>query len=140
MLNHNLIMDRISQIRISSNRLKQLVATDKETFLANHDNFAIAEHHLRRALEAVLDIGRHIVAKEGLGRPEDYRGIFELLGQHKILAPAFTKQIQGMAGYRNRLVHDYARVTEEEIFEIISERLDDFQTFTKNILEYIEKH
>ncbi len=44
------------------------------------DNFAIAEHHLRRALEAVLDIGRHIVAKKGLGRPEDYRGIFELLG------------------------------------------------------------
>lgn len=140
MLNHKLLTDRISQIRISANRLKQLVDTGKETFLADPDNFAIAEHHLRRTLEAVLDIGRHIVAKKGLGRPEDYRSIFYLLGQHKILPPAFAKQIQGMTGYRNRLVHDYAQVSEEEIFEIIEERLDDFEAFTMYILNYIEMY
>ncbi|MCF8012175.1 MAG: DUF86 domain-containing protein [Clostridiales bacterium] len=120
MLNPELIIDRLDQIRTSTNRMSQLASLKKETFLADPDNFAIAEHHLRRALEALLDIGRHILAKKGFGRPEDYMSIISSLGQHKVLPPQFADQIQGMAGYRNRLVHGYARVTQEEIYDIVN--------------------
>ncbi|WP_269085178.1 HepT-like ribonuclease domain-containing protein [Neomoorella mulderi] len=63
---------------MSTNRLKRLIALPRDTFIADNDNFAIAEHHLRRALEALLDIGRHIVAKKGYDRPEDYKSINRL--------------------------------------------------------------
>ncbi|WP_373995605.1 MULTISPECIES: HepT-like ribonuclease domain-containing protein [unclassified Neomoorella] len=43
----------------------------------------IFPEHLRRALEALLDIGRHIIAKKGLGRPEDYKSIIILLGKKR---------------------------------------------------------
>lgn len=115
-----------------------MASLKKDLFLADPDNFAIAEHHLRRALEALLDISRHILAKKGFGRPEDYKSIITSLGQHKVLPPQFADRIQGMAGYRNRLVHGYAQVTEEEIHEIINEKLDDFQSFADYILKYIK--
>jgi len=44
----------------------------------------------------------------------------------------------GMAGYRNRLVHEYAKITPEEIHKIIQERLDDFALFSTYILNYLE--
>ncbi len=97
-----------------------MAALPKEQFLGDADNFAIFEHHLRRALESLLDIGRHIMAKQGLGHPTDYRSILLTLGREKILPPEFAEKIKGMAGYRNHLVHGYAEVTLEEVYQVTS--------------------
>lgn len=139
MLNHELIEERLSQIRISANRLKLMQTISLEQFLSDPDNYAIAEHHLRRSLESLFDVGRHIIAKKGLGKPENYSQIIELLGQHNILSHDFSGSIKGMAGYRNRLVHEYARITPKEIHGIIMTRLDDFSQFCNFIIQYIER-
>lgn len=139
MLNRELIYNRIDLIKRSLARLKKLAALSREQFLADADNFAIAEHHLRRALESLLDIGRHIMAKQGLGHPTDYRSILLTLGREKIIPPEFAGKIKGMAGYRNRLVHGYAEVTAEEMYQIIQTRLGDFEEYCCYILQYLEK-
>jgi len=59
LLNKKLIMERIALMRTSVYRLKEFRKMEEEEFLVNPDNYAIAEHHLRRALECLLDIGRH---------------------------------------------------------------------------------
>jgi len=130
LLNIKLIRERLSHIRISGIRLQRMVDLGKDQFIFDADNFAIAEHHLRRSLEAVLDIGRHIIAKMGLGLPHDYRAILSTLGQHGILTQEFVQRTQGMAGYRNRLVHGYADVTPEEIYDLLTRHLMDFAEFT----------
>jgi len=137
LLNKKLIMERIALMRTSVYRLKEFRKMEEEEFLVNPDNYAIAEHHLRRALECLLDIGRHIVAKRGLGYPEDYRSVIELLGQNNILPHAFAQEIAGMAGYRNRLVHGYAEVTAEEMYQIIKTKLEDFERFAEFIIPLV---
>ncbi|MBT9172622.1 MAG: hypothetical protein DDT21_01008 [Syntrophomonadaceae bacterium] len=140
MVNEVLLEERLSQIRASVIRLDKMKALSRDEYLANPDNFALAEHHLRRSLEALFDIGRHIIAKKGYGKPENYKQIIEKLGQHKVISPDFANKIQGMAGYRNRLVHGYAMVTPDEIYSIIQTRLDDFQEFCTVIARYIEEY
>lgn len=139
MLNKELVYNRLDLIKRSLARLKKMAALPKEQFLADPDNFAIAEHHLRRALESLFDIGRHIMAKQGLGHPVDYRSILLTLGREKILPPEFAGKIKGMAGYRNRLVHGYAEVTPEEMYHIMQTRLADFEEYCTYILKYLEK-
>ncbi len=138
-LNLNLIQERLTHIRTSGNRLRRLIGLSKEEFLSDPDNFAIAEHHLRRSLEAILDIGRHILAKKGLGKPQDYRSILLTLGQHDILPQEFVNRIRGMAGYRNRLVHGYADVSSEEIYDLLVKHLNDFAEYTQHILVFLER-
>ncbi|SHE33626.1 hypothetical protein SAMN02745218_00172 [Desulfofundulus australicus DSM 11792] len=58
MINKELIHNRIDLINRSIARLKKMGTLTREQFLADPDNFAIAEHHLRRALESLFDIGR----------------------------------------------------------------------------------
>lgn len=138
LLNVKLLEEKLSGIRQSSSRLKALAELDRALFVSNLDNFAIAEHHLRRSLEMVLDIGRHIIAKMGWGAPADYRGILVTLGQRGVLPLAFVTKIKGMAGYRNRLVHGYADITEEEIHELLTLYLPDFAEFCRYILIFLE--
>ncbi len=42
-----------------------------------------------------------------------------------------------MAGYRNRLVHMYNMVTEEELYEILQADLDDLREFVKQVRDYL---
>lgn len=137
MINTDLIHNRIDLINRSITRLRKLALLNKAQFLADPDNFAIAEHHLRRALESLFDIGRHIMAKQGLGHPVDYRSIILALAKEKIIPEEFAARIKSMAGYRNRLVHGYAEVTPDEMHNIIENRLYDFEDFCRYILKLI---
>ena len=42
-----------------------------------------------------------------------------------------------MAGYRNRLVHLYHQITDDELYSIISKDLDDISRIAKNIRQHL---
>lgn len=136
MFNKQLVADHAQLIRVSVARLETLAALPWEEFAASPDSFAIAEHHLRRALQAVLDLGRHVVVKAGLGNPANYRDVFSLLESGGVLQPEVARKVRGMAGYRNRLVHDYARIDEKEMWGIITNDLDDVRLLLDHLLDY----
>lgn len=77
MFNSPLVADRVQTVRASLGRLRGLAAADRGAFRGSPDDYAIAEHHLRRALQALLDIGRHIVVRCGWGNPAHYRDILQ---------------------------------------------------------------
>lgn len=140
MYNEALILERLAIIQKSVKRLKALQEQlSREEFLTNEDAIDIAENRLRRALEALFDLGRHLVVKSGLGVPADYRSIIEKLKDAQILPADFAQEIIGMAGYRNRLIHEYSKVTPEELYEILEDRLNDLTLFCHYIVSYLEK-
>ena len=137
MIRLDLVYDRIAMIEKSLNRLEQFQKYTMEEFILNSDNYAIAEHHLRISLEAVFDLSRHLLVKTGLGKPNDYRDILILLSKNKIIPLDFMEKIKGMAGYRNRLVHMYNEISHEELYKIITTRLDDIRELTAFLLKYV---
>lgn len=50
------------------------------------ENFTIAEHYLKRALEAVFDIGTHIISRIPGERASSYKDIVLILGDITLLA------------------------------------------------------
>lgn len=105
-----------------------------ERFHANPDNFRIAFYDLHRALEAVMDIGSHILSRIPGARATTYKDIPRLPDKHKIIPLDFAdNQLMKMAGYRNRMVHFYAEIAEKELYQIIQEDLGDFNIFCRYI-------
>jgi len=103
-------------------------------FHSNSDNFRIAFYDLHRTLEAVMDIGTHILSRIPGARPASYKDIPRLLEKNKIIPAEFAmNSLSKMAGYRNRMVHFYGEITEKEIYDIIQEELQDFYTFLSHI-------
>ena len=141
-INKQLVLSRISEILKDVNKLSRFKEMKLSEFIQG-ENFAIAEHYLRRALEAVFDIGNHILSRLPEGRAYSYKEIAVKLGESGIVSREFAeKKLIKMAGYRNRLTHFYSEVTSEEMYYIILKNLDDFIefiNFVKIVLENPEK-
>jgi uncharacterized protein YutE (UPF0331/DUF86 family) len=133
-LNKESIHTRLSYIEDSVNSLERFKGISFEKFHADSDNFRIAFYDLHRALEAVMDIGSHILSRIPGARPSSYKDIPMLLVKHKIIPSKFaSEKLLKMAGYRNRMVHFYGEITEKELYEIIQKDLKDFSVFCKYI-------
>ncbi len=133
-LNREVLQTRISYIEESLRSLKRFKGFSYENFHSNSDNFRIAFYDLHRALEAVLDIGSHILSRISGARPASYKDIPRLLEKNKIIPADFAaNSLSKMAGYRNRMVHFYGEITEREIYNIIQEELEEFYTFLEHI-------
>jgi uncharacterized protein YutE (UPF0331/DUF86 family) len=101
---------------------------------------AAGESYLRRALEAVLDLGRHVLAKGfGLAVPE-YAAIAEQLGSQNVLSAGPAADLKRMAGYRNRMVHEYDVVTPPELYIILSQRMVELEGVVDAIRSWLEKN
>ncbi|TDA70461.1 MAG: DUF86 domain-containing protein [Clostridia bacterium] len=139
MLDRNLIAERLDLIMQAVSRLRKLGRMTGEEFSRNEDAIDVAENRLRRALEALFDLGRHIAVKTGAGIPADYRSVITLLQEKEVFPAQFAESIKGMAGYPNRLIHEYNKVTPQELYQIITTRLDDLEKFCWYIVEFVKK-
>jgi uncharacterized protein YutE (UPF0331/DUF86 family) len=135
-LNIKLIEDRLGFINEAMAKLKRLSNYSKEEFL-KEDNPAIAESYLRRSLEAVFDIGRHIIAKTAGKGIVEYKEIAKALGDKGIISRNCSKSLILMAGYRNRLIHFYNEVEDRELYSILKENLTDIERFVREIRDFI---
>lgn len=127
------ILERIDIIQKSLKKLNNLKSLTPGKFMLD-DNFAIAEHYLRYALEAIFDICAHILSTIPGAQVGEYRKMAIEMGKQKIIPMDFAKkQLYEMGGYRNRLTHFYLEVTPEEMYKIIQDNLGDFEVFIKQI-------
>lgn len=110
-------------------------------FTQNKEKFAVAEHFLRRALEAIFDISNHIISRFTYSpgrRPKTIKEIALELGKKGIVDLKFSEnKLVKMTGYRNRLVHFYDEVSPKEIYQIITHDLEDLEFFASKIIEVL---
>ncbi len=140
-LNRELLENRLAEINADLKKLYSFKEFSLNQFLEG-ENFAIAEHYLRRALEAIFDIGNHLLSRLSLPpkeRPSTYKEIAQLLGKYKIVPKEFAEDtLLKMAGSRIRLVHFYHEITKEELYQIIQNYLGDLERFCRFIVKIIK--
>jgi uncharacterized protein YutE (UPF0331/DUF86 family) len=111
-----------------------------DAFTADPRDAAAAESYLRRALEAVLDLGRHILAK-GLGQGTvEYKQIALALRQAGIVNEELGAALLDMAGYRNRLTHFYDEVTTPELWDVCAHRRAEIGQVRDAMLAWLRDH
>lgn len=134
-----MILDRIGIIEKSLRKLENLKSLSLDKFLKD-ENFAIAEHYLRYALEATFDICAHILSRIPGAIVEEYKQMAVEMGKQKIIPMDFAEDnLYKMAGYRNRLTHFYFEISPKEMHEIIQNKLGDFETLLKYFKKLIKK-
>ena len=134
------IMRKSSLVDEMLRGLAALPLTSLETFRSDARDAAAAESYVRRALEALLDLGRHILAK-GLGeRTLEYKQIALALRRAGVLDEECGGVLFDMAGYRNRLTHFYDEVTTAELFDICAHRSADIRRVRDAMLDWLRRH
>lgn len=100
---------------------------------------ALSEHYLRIALEATLDLGRHVIVKTGLGVPQEYGEVGKILREQGVVPPELGEQLRAMAGMRNVLVHLYWDVDYGLLYKTIVDELETFERCIERIFHYLDE-
>jgi uncharacterized protein YutE (UPF0331/DUF86 family) len=109
-----------------------------EQFLADGDTQDIVERNLQLAIESVLDIGQHIIASSGWRLAEEYASVFTILHQHNVISSDLFSRLQGMAGFRNLLVHEYATVDHFQVFQVLQDHLVDLAELARAYQKFVD--
>lgn len=134
------IVERCAWITEMIRRLRLLPIGTLELFETDPRNPAAAESYLRRALEALFDLSRHILAK-GFGLAvSEYKEIARALVQIGILSIEEGEILSRIAGYRNRMVHFYQEISILELYEICTKDLNDVETLLSSLREWVKNH
>lgn len=139
-LNISRVLELIRYLEGCLLELRPFSAMEKEEFLSDRKNPPFVESYLRRSLEVVFDISRHILSKTYGFKEIEYKAIAKEMGKKCIISENLANELYKMAGYRNRLVHFYKEVTSEELFEIVKNHLKDFDQFSKEIVSFIRSY
>jgi len=130
------VAERARWVREMLANLRALPLEDEGRFFSDPRNVWAAESCLRRALEALLDLGRHLLAK-GFGvAATEYKEIALRLGEVGVLRKPEADLLRDMAGYRNRMVHFYHEVTPAELFSLARDRLSDMEVVLEAMLAW----
>ena len=122
------IVECLSVLDRMLRQIQRLPLHDEGSFFADSRNVHTAESCLRRALESLFDIGRHILSK-GFGLPAGtYRDVAKLLAEQGVLDEEEEELPRQMAGYRNRLIHRYHEDSDAELYRTCVERFGDLTT------------
>ena len=136
--NQIIVVDRLDWIDRMLTEIRSLPLESFEVFIEDRRNIGAAESCLRRALEALLDLGRHVLAKAFGEAVTEYKAIADELEKMKVLDLDAALQLRILAGYRNRMVHFYHEITPEELYVICSSELDDLKMVQSAFKQWIK--
>jgi uncharacterized protein YutE (UPF0331/DUF86 family) len=129
------LRSHVDFVRGNLRRLEEVRDAGQSSFLSDETAQAAATRWLQTAVEALIDIANHVVAREGLGVPRAYSETMEILVREEVLPADRRDRFLAMVRFRNRAVHLYDAVDPEEIWRILEGDLGDFDAFIAAIAE-----
>jgi uncharacterized protein YutE (UPF0331/DUF86 family) len=138
---------RLRTVTAKAELIREMLAAIQTLPLASEAEFsadprmvAAGESFLRRSLEGLLDLGRHVLAK-GFGKVvPDYAAVADELGAQGILPSESAVKLRLMARYRNRMVHFYDDVTPPELYGILTKERQDVEEILTAVQRWLAAH
>lgn len=118
-----------------SRELEAYVEMEADAYLANRQAVLASKYLLVNVIEDALAVANHVIASEGFRGPTDYADSFRVLEEHGLLAPELATRLAAAAGFRNLLVHEYARVDDRRVHAFLVDGLRDLEAFASAVYD-----
>lgn len=129
-----IVMERLQLARECLGELRQIPAATLAEFESDFRNASAAESLLRRAIEALVDVARHLLSRAyGEGKLEYGEVARRAIDRDLVKSPEGRATFPKIARYRNRLAHHYLDVKRTELFEILRDRLGDLASLADDL-------
>jgi len=139
-LDLDIVRKKLEIIDDEINFLKEIQKLSINEFQNDLRNLKSTCRSLQNAIQALIDLGNHIISSLNLGKPEIYEDIPSLLFENKVITKSFKEKFIYMIKFRNFLVHEYDRVDPLRIYKILKENIDDIESGMKLIKNFIDKN
>ena len=134
MIDKERINHKIVFIENNLAKLQELSKLDENEFKSDFRNIESSKHLLQVSVECMIDICEHIVAKKRLGTPDTAAECIRMVFSSGYVSNKNAETYITMTKFRNRIVHLYNDLDENEIYQILRNNLSDFSLFIKDIV------
>ena len=131
----DVLINKAATIERCIKRVREEYTKAGVNFATDYSRQDAAILNIQRACEAALDVGQHLIRVERLGVPQSSRDVFTLLAQANWIDANIAEAMKRMVGFRNIAVHDYQAILLPIVENIITNHLDDFVNFSKQLLQ-----
>jgi uncharacterized protein YutE (UPF0331/DUF86 family) len=130
----------LAQIDVLDGYLRELRTIAPATFeeYTAIEKRRACERLIQVSIECVIDISSLLVTGLRLGLPAEEDDLFEKLTRAGIISHPMRETLRKMKGFRNILVHEYGGVDDRIVYEVLQNRLDDFEAFKREILQALQ--
>lgn len=139
MVDESLILRKISELEEYIDQLRELSSINLEEYLKDWKTQRAVERLLQISIETSIDIANHIISDKGWRIPVSYSDTFKVLNENGVIDYELFTMMEKMARFRNLIVHNYDRVDQTIVFNILKKNLEDFKRYKDYIIRWIRE-
>jgi uncharacterized protein YutE (UPF0331/DUF86 family) len=132
-------LKRLERFNRAIDILKKIKEKRKEVFVSDLWLTSVAERNLQIATEFIIDISNLVISKLGLEIPENYRQTVERICKMKVIDKKLKGRAVDLIGLRNIIVHMYADIKYDLIFDELGTMITTLEKFSKDLLKFCAK-
>jgi uncharacterized protein YutE (UPF0331/DUF86 family) len=137
MVRPEVIQKRLGKVEEYLTILKRMQHYSPDQFVADPEKYGSAERFLQLTIEALSDIGSHLIADLNLGALDSASDIPRILCEKGYLGEKLRDVWIRMIGFRNILVHDYLDVDRRVVHEVLQKNLNDIQALARVFAQFL---
>lgn len=97
------------------------------------------KYYLILAIDAILDIGNHILIESFTAAPDNYEDTIKLLAKNRVINKNLAEKNSGMGKFRNKLIHEYAEIDDKKVLSYLKFAPEQFEEFDKAFKSFLSK-
>lgn len=125
------------EVRKALDSLSEYASMSEAEILSNKTILNAAKYNFIVAIQAVIDMCHHIVARLAGKVPDEYGECFLILKDMGYIDSDYAVKLKAMAGFRNILIHLYHAVDDRRVSKHLKEDLyviEDFLAVVKKLI------
>jgi uncharacterized protein YutE (UPF0331/DUF86 family) len=123
----------IADILEAKAEMERILSSGKEDFLSDRKNSLALKYLLIQAVEAIVDVCQHLLAKTKGVVCSGYVDCIVKAGENGLIQSALAHKLRRLADLRNSLVHRYWIVDDGKLFDQCSANINDLSDFSSQI-------
>ena len=136
-VNKEVIRKRLNKLDEYLGILYRLRKHSFDSFIGTPEYYGSAERFLHLSIEAVNDIGNHIIADDALGVVDSYSDIPSVLNAKGVITLEMREKWIRLIGFRNTLVHEYIEIDRKIVYQVLQGGLADIEELVRVLANFL---
>ena len=137
MVRAEIIRKRLNKLDEYLAVLKKLQRYSFEEFIADPERYGSVERFLHLAIEALIDMGNHVIADSELGVVNWYSDIPKILAEKEFISSELEEKWISMIGFRNTLVHEYIDIDRKIVYDVLQNNIQDLEDLKRAFAHFL---
>jgi uncharacterized protein YutE (UPF0331/DUF86 family) len=135
LIDKDILLSKADRVHRHVRRIKEKRPATLQEFFSALDLQDIVLFNLQMAIQNCIDMASHVISDEGLGMPGSTNEMFYMLQENGYVSRELAEKMVAAVGFRNLVVHEYAKLDLEEVYKISRDHTDDLLEFLKALFK-----